>query len=217
MISFSKVKVILWDFDGVIMDSMPVRDKGFELVLGNYPSNEVAKLMIFHRANGGLSRYVKFRHFFEVIRGEEVSEQKIQELSARFSELMRRELVNPALLISDSISFISNFSRDYLMHVVSGSDQDELRFLCERLSLSHHFRSIHGSPTPKVRLVNDILNEMRYLREEVVLIGDSHNDYQAAKENGIRFFAYNNPQLRGLGAGYIDSFHKLLDLLKCND
>ena len=26
-------KTILWDFDGVIMDSMPVRDKGFEIVL----------------------------------------------------------------------------------------------------------------------------------------------------------------------------------------
>ena len=35
-----KYKIILWDFDGVIMDSMPVRRMGFEKTLaGSYKKN----------------------------------------------------------------------------------------------------------------------------------------------------------------------------------
>ena len=49
------------------MDSNAVRDRGFKEVLNGYPENEVDALMTFHQDNGGLSRYVKFRYFFEVI------------------------------------------------------------------------------------------------------------------------------------------------------
>ena len=31
------IETIFWDFDGVIMDSMKVRDEGFEIVLKDYP------------------------------------------------------------------------------------------------------------------------------------------------------------------------------------
>ena len=63
------IRVIFWDFDGVILNSNKVRDKGFETVLSGFPKEEVDKLLKFHRQNGGLSRYVKFRYFFEEIKG----------------------------------------------------------------------------------------------------------------------------------------------------
>ena len=31
-------------------------------------------------------------------------------------------------------------------------------------------------------------------------------DYEAARANAIAFYGYNNPSLRELGAGYIESF-----------
>lgn len=45
---FKNKKNILWDFDGVLMDSMPVRNKGFELVLKEFPNKQVQDLMQFH-------------------------------------------------------------------------------------------------------------------------------------------------------------------------
>ncbi len=81
---FSNYKTILWDFDGVIMDSMPVRDKGFEIVLKNYPQEQVALLMEYHRNNGGLSRYNKFRYFFEEILKETITESEIKVFAEEF-------------------------------------------------------------------------------------------------------------------------------------
>lgn len=209
MINLKNRKNILWDFDGVIMDSMPVRNKGFELVLSDYPKEEVQELMKFHLNNGGLSRYVKFRYFFEEIRNENVSEDEVSVWASRFSMVMRRNLVDNQLLIKDTCNFIKENYTNFEMHIVSGSDQEELRFLCKELNLDSFFISINGSPTPKINLVENLLKEFNHRTEDTILIGDSINDYEAAKSNNIDFFGYNNPGLKSVGKGYIERFLEL--------
>lgn len=199
-------KIIFWDFDGVLMNSNFVRDKGFELVLSNFPKEEVSKLMDFHRANGGWSRYVKFRHFFEEIRNESVSASKINEFAMKFSEVMLQELINPKLLIQDSMSFVTKHQDKYSMHIVSGSDGNELNKICDGVGIKKLFKSINGSPTPKINLVKDIITLEGYDPEECLLIGDSINDYEAAMANSIDFYGYNNPKLNEVGLNYIQSF-----------
>lgn len=205
MINFTKYKVILWDFDGVIMDSMPVRDKGFEIVLSSYPKQQVDELLQFHQCNGGLSRYVKFRYFFERIRKEPVTDEDIARLSEAFSQIMRQQLVNSKLLIEDSVSFIRQCGGRYKMHIVSGSDENELRYLCKSLNIDHHFISIHGSPTPKTKLVSELVSDQKYNCSDIIFIGDSKNDWNAASAHGIDFAGYNNLELANLGIGYIHS------------
>jgi phosphoglycolate phosphatase-like HAD superfamily hydrolase len=199
----NKFKTIFWDFDGVIMDSMPVRDKGFEIVLNNYPKEQVDFLMEYHRKNGGLSRYNKFRYFFEVIRKESITDSEIQILAEEFSVVMLQNLLDSSLLIEDSINFIKNNYLKYNMHIVSGSDGNELRYICETLGLSKYFISIHGSPTPKKQLVEDLLESCKYKKDETCLIGDSMNDLEASKLNNISFFGYNNEELWKKAEEYI--------------
>lgn len=186
---------ILWDFDGVLLDSNRVRDLGFREVLREYPQEQVDALIDYHHRNGGLSRYVKFRHFFEVIRGEALSEENLVSLTAAFSSIMRRLLTDPGLLIPETVNFVKANYRNIRMHVVSGSDQEELRFLCRELGLSPYFISIHGSPTPKKNLVALVLDTYGYLPGDCLLIGDSINDYEAAAAHGVPFQAYNNADL----------------------
>jgi phosphoglycolate phosphatase-like HAD superfamily hydrolase len=204
MINFSKYDCILWDFDGVLMDSMPIRDKGFESVLSKYPTEEISRLLDYHRQNGGLSRYVKFKYFFEVIRGESISEEGIQKLAKDFSVIMLELLTNKELLILETWSFIKNHYHEQDMYVVSGSDGRELNEICNQLSLAHYFKRIVGSPTPKKQLVQSILSQNSY--KNVVLIGDSVNDLEAATTNSIDFVGYNNNRLKAIAPLYIDSF-----------
>ena len=206
MISLNKIKNILWDFDGVLMDSMPVRNRGFEIVLKEYPDNQVRELMRFHMLNGGLSRYVKFRYFFEHIRNEPISEDEVNKWAEKFSEVMKRELLDKKLLIQETVAFARSNASKFKMHIVSGSDQTELRFLCEKLDIASSFISIHGSPTPKKKLVSDLLEHHDYNKTETILIGDSINDYEASVHNGIRFYGYNNEDLKKLDANYIEKF-----------
>ncbi len=206
MKEFANKKVILWDFDGVILDSMHVREKGFRQVLADYPQEQVEKLLEYHNKNGGLSRYVKFRYFLEEVLQEEPQEEIVAGMAGEFSAIMRKELTTKDNLNPEVLNFIEAENTNFQMHIVSGSDGDELRFLTSQLGISKYFKSIEGSPTPKISLVRDILQKNNYDREEVCLIGDSINDYEAAHENHIDFFGYNNPLLKEKGLDYIESF-----------
>ena len=84
------------------------------------------------------------------------------------------------------------------MHIVSGSDGNELRELCKSLRLDHFFISIKGSPTPKTSLVKNIIENGYLSLSEYCLIGDAINDYDASKDNSIKFFGYNNLKLKNL-------------------
>ncbi|MDC6387797.1 HAD hydrolase-like protein [Maribacter sp. PR1] len=188
-------KTILWDFDGVILESMSMRDFGFKEIFKNYPEDKVDELINYHRANGGLSRYVKIRHFYEVILGKKIHENKVLEYANNFSLIMKDRLTDKNNLIMESLNFIKENYTNYKFHIVSGSDENELNYLCNKLEIDQYFISIHGSPTPKDILVNTLINKHQLDKEETCLIGDSINDFEAANSNGIHFVAYNNDKL----------------------
>jgi len=195
MVTLNKYKVIFWDFDGVLMNSNKIRDLGFVKVLAEYPEEEVEELMKFHRKNGGLSRYVKFRYFFEEIRGRDITEKEIKKWAEKFSVIMKELLIDSSLLIDETIQYVKENHGDKKMHIVSGSDQNELRHICESLDIDKYFDSIHGSPTPKNELVYNLLQKHHYNLRECVLVGDSINDYEAAMENDIFFVGYNSKHI----------------------
>lgn len=198
------IKVMLFDFDGVILDSMKVRDDGFRSIFKEYPSDLVEEFIKYHRYNGGLSRYVKIRYFYEKMLGKTISDEEVKRLAEVFSVIMRAKLTDPQNLIPDTISFIKEVYQKFTCHIVSGSDQEELRFLCKSLGVAHYFKTINGSPVPKIQLVKNVLEDFFYIPQDCVLIGDSINDFEAAKENKIGFIGYNNPELRNLGEKYFD-------------
>lgn len=200
------IRNILFDFDGVISDSMHIRDNGFRAALQGHDEELVEEFMRFHRINGGLSRYFKFRYFYEEMLGEPITDDMISSMAAAFSEVMEKELVDPSIIIQETVDFLETIYQDHNLHVVSGSDGKELKHLCEALDLDKYFITVEGSPTPKNQLVADILEKYEYQLEETIVIGDTINDYEAADTNNIGFYGYNNPELSSKGMGYIETF-----------
>ena len=198
------IKHILFDFDGVIIDSMPIKSAGFRKIFEEYDSEAVQSLIDYHNYNGGLSRYVKIKYFFEEIMGIPYDEKDIMRYANHFSEVVKEELNNPDHLISEVVQFIREHQKDFTFHIVSGADEKELKYLCEQLNISQYFKSIHGSPVHKNDLVKQVLADNNYLKAETILIGDSINDLEAAQVNEIGFYAYNNEALRPLAANYIE-------------
>ena len=193
------IKTVLWDFDGVILDSMKVRDWGFEEIFKDFDQELIDKLLAFHRNNGGLSRYIKIRYFFEELLDQSITEEVVLEYAQKFSVLMKKKLINSKNLILDTVEFIKKNHQNYNFHIVSGSDQEELRFLNKELQIDEYFISIHGSPTPKKKLIENLLEKHNYQQENTCLIGDSINDYEAALHNKIYFYGYNNKALSNYG------------------
>ncbi|EAJ9482394.1 HAD family hydrolase, partial [Campylobacter coli] len=177
------IKNILWDFDGVIIDSLAVRDYGFREIFKEFDKVLVEKLIKYHSINGGLSRFHKIRYFFNEILKKDIEDKEVKAYADKFSLIMREELAKSKYLILDSVNFIEENYKKYNFHIVSGSEHNELNFLCQKLQINHYFHSINGSPTPKIELVKNLLIKESYKKSETILIGDSINDYEAAKES----------------------------------
>jgi phosphoglycolate phosphatase-like HAD superfamily hydrolase len=200
-----KESIIIWDFDGVILNSNKIRDKGFEEVLKEFPKKEVDELMKFHHKNGGLSRYVKFRYFFEKIRLEEITEEEVVKWAEKFSNVMLQLLINKSLIIKETLNYIKKHYKNKTMHIVSASDQKELSTICAKIEINQYFKSIYGSPTAKILNVKNLITQSNYNIDDVLLIGDSVNDRDAAISNKINFSGYNNDKLKEFG-NYIQNF-----------
>lgn len=198
-------RVILWDFDGVILNSLPVKDYGFRKIFEEFDENLVAKFLEYHSLNGGLSRYEKIRYFYNTILGRKIGDEKVRELADRFSSTMRMELVDRKYLINETMEFIEKEYKQYNFHIVSGSDEEELNYLCKELDIAKYFKTIEGSPNPKNDLVKNLLQRYSYDSHECILIGDSINDYEVAMANKVVFYGFNNKILQNK-TNYIDSF-----------
>jgi len=208
------IQNILFDFDGVILDSMPMREYGFKKIFEKYSSELVEKLLEYHNKNGGLSRYVKIRYFYEKLLNENISDNEVNTIADDFSEIIRKKLIDKKYLISETINFIKNNYKNYNLHIVSGSDEKELRFLCKELNIDNYFISINGSPTHKNDLVKNVLSKYGYIKNQTILIGDSINDYIASKANEINFYGYNNIELKTISYFYVQNYNYIKDTLK---
>lgn len=206
MEKLNNIDVIIFDFDGVIIDSMEVRDYGFREIFKDYPNDKVEELINYHRVNGGLSRFHKIKYFYENIINKDVDEEQIIDYANQFSKIMREELIKDKYLIDDCVQFIIKNSNRYEFHIASGSEEKELRYLCDKLGIKDNFISINGSPTHKNELVKNIIKKSNYQNEKVVIIGDSINDYEAANANNIKFVGYNNEELKILDEIYLETF-----------
>ena len=139
-------------------------------------------------SNGGMSRYEKIKYFFEEIRNETISDASVQILSRQYTELVKQKVID-AEPVKGSLEFLSNNYTNYDFAIVSGSDQEELREVCQARKIYQLFLKILGSPERKETNLSRLLSEEEWDKESCLFIGDSLNDLEAAQINNIDFIA----------------------------
>ena len=190
------INTIIWDFDGVIVNSEKIRVSGFRYALRSFSEEQVEKFIKYHIANGGLSRYHKIDYFFTDILSEPALDHLIETLLEDYSTYCLNHLGNKDQLITSNVEFLESHQNKYTMFLVSASDGDELKVLANRLGIQSLFREIKGSPTTKIDNVARLLTEYSLKPEETVLIGDSFNDFDAAVANSIYFLGFGGDAIQ---------------------
>ena len=179
------IRALLFDFDGVILESADIKTEAFRELFRGYPE-KIEAITNYHLFNGGLSRYVKLRYIYNRILGMELSGEKEVGLARDFSGIVV-EKVLAAPFVDGARKFLDEMAGRYRAFIVSGTPTEELDVIIRARGLSGFFEEVHGSPAAKVDLINDILRRHGFGREEAVYVGDAESDRIAAEKTKIAF------------------------------
>jgi len=187
------IKAVIFDFDGVITESMDIKTDAFAYLFKDRPKDIVDKAVKLHLDNGGMSRFEKFKIIYDEYLGEELSEEKSEELGKEFSRFcFEKMLICPYVKGADD--FIRKYYDKYMFFIVSGTPHDEMNKIVDRRKLRNYFKEVLGSPGSKSDLIKKILVKYDLKNDEVVFIGDAPTDYWGAEGANVGFIARIPPK-----------------------
>lgn len=192
------IKAIIFDFDGVIVESMDIKTRAFAFLFKDYPEH-IDEIIKFHTVHGGLSRFVKFEWIYKNILQKRLSQKQKIELGKSFANYVYEEVVK-CPFVNGALEFLNNYYQKIRLFIVSGTPQEEIRSIVKARNLERYFIEVFGTPKKKSALNSGILKSHRLNPEEIIVIGDSVDDYEGAREAGIRFVGRinNSASFKGL-------------------
>ncbi len=203
MFDIYKTKNIIFDFDGVIVDSNYIKEQSFKESLSEFNEDLVNKFIKYHRNNLGIDRYTKIDYFIKSILKSDVNIDKKKILN-NFSRAVKHKITKK-ILIKKTIDFITS-NKKIKYYIVSSADEKEIRKICKKLEINDFFLEILGSPIIKENQIKNVINTHKLIKKETIYIGDTIHDYNSARKNGIEFYGFNNSELKDKGLKYISNY-----------
>lgn len=183
-------KVVILDFDGVILESLDVKKNAFLKVYEDYPEH-AETIARYHLQNGGVSRYKKFVHINENILRIPINESIVNELASIFSKAVVDEMLK-CPYVEGARDFLNKNSKSRRLYVASGTPEEELHLIVKKCGLDQYFSGVYGTPPTKAEIIKRIMLDESIAKNEVVFVGDALSDYEGAKETDVPFIARIN-------------------------
>ncbi|MFQ5633758.1 MAG: HAD family hydrolase [Gammaproteobacteria bacterium] len=181
------LEAIIFDFDGVLVESVDVKTRAFAALYADYGEEVVAKVTEYHLRHGGISRFEKFRYFqTDILHGPALDDRAVADLATSFSSLVVDRVV-AAPMVEGAREFLDNCRDRLPLFIVSGTPTEELDEILRRRKLREFFAAIRGSPGSKSRQISELLNEHRLAAARSIMIGDAIADYEGAVSNSVAF------------------------------
>ncbi|MBF0235935.1 MAG: HAD family hydrolase [Desulfamplus sp.] len=181
------LQAVFFDFDGVILDSVNVKTEAFAKMFRSYGSEIEKQVIEYHLVHGGVSRFEKFRYYYEQLLDTPISKEQLVKLGETFSELSLQGVLEAPFIEGALESLKALHQQKILSFVVSGTPQEEILHIVQKRDLGMWFKEVHGSPRLKHEIVLDILKRYDLEPKSCLFIGDAMTDYGAAKATGTRF------------------------------
>ncbi len=128
----SEIKAIIFDFDGVILDSVDIKTKAFERLFEPFGRQIQDKVVKYHLDNGGISRFDKINFFYREYLNRPITNKELDEKCLEFSSLVLDGVLN-ANWIHGAKEFIIRYNKFYEFFVASATPEPELKKIIQFL------------------------------------------------------------------------------------
>ena len=181
------LQIIVFDFDGVLVDSNQIKWDAFFQVLG--PEHRARTLRALARGRELPRRVLFSRILADVgLRGREL-EREVERHARLYSRHVTTAIVARGLF-PWTLPVLRHLAPRYPLYVASTTPQRELQALLRRLGVAPLLRSAFGWPTSKVDAVRRVAAARA--RRQILIVGDGRSDRRAAIATGCRFVGITN-------------------------
>ena len=217
MIDLKKYNTIIFDCDGVILNSNFQKIEAYRNTAISYGASKIQAedLVSYHVSLTGISRNVKFKYFLKEIMGEHVTDSSMKKLVDNLNIEVITLLKDCE--VASGIEKLKSHTKKSTWMVASGGDQEELRFLFKEKGIASFFEGgIYGSPSSKHQIVEEKMKDKNFL--PTLFLGDSLYDIQTAQKYKLDFiFIYGWTDLKDWkkicnenGLPYVEKIQDLL-------
>lgn len=182
-----KYQAIFFDFDGVILDSVDVKTRAFACMFRQY-GPEIEKAVVdYHLANGGVSRYEKFKYYYKNLLQKNIDSEELQSLGEKFSEMVIEKVINSEFIPGALETLQALRKQKTPCFIASGTPDEEIKSIVRHKGLGPYFKEVHGSPQKKEHIIIDISKRHGLKISKCLFVGDAITDYNAAYKCGTNF------------------------------
>lgn len=205
------IKVIVFDFDGVLVDSNRIKfDFFFELfpVFDHAARAALKETLIFMRER---SRFDILRDIFSRlgVSGDK-KENKVVEYALKYDEKVRSAITKIGL-VPYAHNTISRLSSQYRIYINSATPESSLLKTVAVLEIRDFFKEIYGGPATKEENLKKIMEAENVKGNETVVIGDGESDRRSAEACDCFFIGIPNAFNKWNGSG----MHTARDVREC--
>lgn len=196
-------KLVFWDFDGVIKESVDVKTRAFEALFSPYGTNVASRVRAHHEANGGVSRFEKMPLYLNWV-GLDVTESVVSAWCARFSDVVLQAVIDSPWVPGVPDYLETHYGQQHFA-LVTATPQTEIEVILHRLKVTHWFRQVFGTPTLKAEAIGQVLEQQQVPPNHALMVGDSESDWMAAHQHDVAFLLRRteiNHVLQGRYPGY---------------
>ena len=178
-------KIIILDFDGVIVESNSIKDLAFDRLFRDEPKHH-AEIMAYHLAHNAVDRHEKFRYIAECILHREPTTELLSQWALQFSKDTRQAIIS-CPFVPGAEDFLRKFHDKIPLYLASATPQDELDLIVKARKIRHYFVEVFGAPEKKRVMISKVLARESAAPEDCLFVGDSQEDWASAEEMGIGF------------------------------
>lgn len=186
-----KKKIIIYDFDGVICQSVNIKTEAFLSLYEEQSIDIKNQIKEYHLKNGGVSRFEKIKYFQSNILQKSVTKEQIEILCKKFSSLVKDKVIKSKYILG-AREFIECHSDSSKQYICTGTPEDEILEIVNQKGINNFFDGIYGSPEVKTDIINRILKESKCNPQDCIFFGDAMTDYNASIECNVPFVGIKN-------------------------
>lgn len=180
------VRCLVFDFDGTLVQSNEIKQQAFYKVAGDLVgSRGILDEVLWNQSFG--DRYAVFDHLVEKLNLKKDKNHNPDRLAARYSKICE-EMILAAPYVKGALESLEVFHQlGLVLAISSATPQIHLKPIVVGTGFKPYMSEIFGGPKTKEQHIEFLKTKYGLMSNEIVYIGDSQVDYDAANKSGCHF------------------------------